>query len=59
MLATPKRIEALLPKGWPSRVRSAVVHAISMSNVVFTFTRSHGVNHFTARVRIQAENDRL
>ena len=39
MLVTPKHIGALLPKGWPSRVRSAVVHAISMSNVVFTVTR--------------------
>jgi hypothetical protein len=59
MFTTPKRIGALLPKGWPNRVRSAVVHAISMSNVVFTVTRSHGENHFNARVRIQAENDRL
>ncbi len=31
MLATPKRVGALLPKGWPNCVRSAVVHAISMS----------------------------
>jgi transposase-like protein len=59
MLATPKRIAALLPKGWPTRVRSAVVHAISMSNVVFAVTRSHAENHFNARVRVQAENDRL
>ena len=59
MLATPKRVGALLPKGWPSRVRSAVVHAISMSNVVFAVTRSHAENHFNARIRIQAENDRL
>jgi len=47
MLATPKRIDTLLPKGWPSRVRSAVVHAISMSNVVFTVTRSRGENTST------------
>jgi hypothetical protein len=53
MLATPKRVATLLPKGWPHRVRSAVVHAISMSNVVFTVTRSHAENHFNARVRIQ------
>ena len=30
-----------------------------MSNVVFTVTRSHGENHFNARVRLEAENDRL
>ena len=59
MLATPKRVGMLLPKGWPRRVRSAVVHAISMSNVVFAVTRSHAENHFNARVRLQAENDRL
>jgi len=59
MLAAPKRIGMLLHKNWPLRVRSAVVHAISMSNVVFTITRSHAENHFNARVRIQAENDRL
>jgi len=59
MLETPTRVGALLPKGWSRHGRSAVVHAISMSNVVFTVTRSHGENHFNARVRIQAENDRL
>ena len=59
MLTSPSRVGTLLPKNWPRRVRSAVVHAISMSNVVFTVTRSHGENHFNARVRIQAENDRL
>ncbi len=48
-----------LPKGWPRRVRSAVVHAVSMANVVFTITRSQAENHFNARVRLQAENDRL
>jgi len=59
MLGSPRRVDALLPKAWPRLVRSAVVHAISMSNVVFTVTRSHAENHFNARVRIQAENDRL
>ncbi len=48
-----------LPKGWPRRVRSAVVHAVSMANVVFTVTRGQAENHFNARVRLQAENDRL
>ena len=59
MLGSRGRVDALLPKGWPRRVRSAVVHAISMSNVVFTVTRSHAENHFNARIRIQAESDRL
>ena len=59
MLSSPSRVGTLLPKGWPRRVRSAVVHAISMSNVVFTVTRGHAENHFNARVRLQTENDRL
>jgi len=59
MLSSAKHLGVLLPKGWARHVRSAVVHAISMSNVVFTVTRGHAENHFNARVRIQAENDRL
>jgi transcriptional regulator with XRE-family HTH domain len=59
MLDSSRHLGAPLPKNWPRRVRSAVVHAISMSNVVFAVTRSHAENHFNARVRIQAENDRL
>jgi transcriptional regulator with XRE-family HTH domain len=59
MLASSRPNGAPLPKNWPRRVRSALVHAISMSNVVFTVTRSHAENHFNARVRLQAENDRL
>jgi putative transposase len=37
-----------LPKNWPRRARSALVHAISMSNVVFTVTRSHAENQSIA-----------
>ena len=47
-----------LPKGRPRRARSAAIHAVSMTNVVFTVTRSQAENHFNARVRLQAENDR-
>jgi len=39
-----------LPKHWPRRVRSAVIHAVSMANVAFTATQ--------ARTRLQATNDR-
>ena len=48
-----------LPKAWPRRVRSAVVHAVSMANVAFTASRAHAQNHFNTRIRVQAENDRL
>ena len=48
-----------LPKHWPRRVRSAVVHAVSMANVAFTAARSHAEHQFDVRARRQAENDRL
>ena len=48
-----------LPKHWPRRVRSAAIHALSLANLVFTVTRSRAENHFSARVRLLAESDRL
>jgi putative transposase len=50
---------APLPKHWPRRVRSAVVHAVSMANVAFTATQARTENHFNAHTRLQATNDRL
>lgn len=55
----PRSASIPLPKGWPRRVRSAVVHAVSMANTAFAVTRGHAENHFNARVQLQAENDRL
>ena len=48
-----------LPKRWPRHVRSAVIHAVSMADVAFIITQTRLANHFDARVRAQAENDRL
>jgi len=59
MQATSIERRIPLPQHWPRRVRSAVVHAVSMANTAFTVTLSHAENHFNARVRLQAENDRL
>ncbi|MBZ5638842.1 MAG: DDE-type integrase/transposase/recombinase [Acidobacteriia bacterium] len=59
MRAQPLEPDVPLPKGWSQRVRSAAIHAVSMANVVFTVTRSRAENHFNARVRLKAENDRL
>ena len=39
----------VLPKHWPRGIRSALVHAISMSNVVFTVTRSQRRNSGPSR----------
>ena len=48
-----------LPRGWPRRVRSAVIHAISLAHFSLTFTRSWAVNSWNARVRLKAEDNRL
>jgi putative transposase len=48
-----------LPNHWPRRVRSAIVHAVSMANVAFTATQAQTENQFNARARLQATNDRL
>ncbi len=41
-LTPPPRIP--LPRGWPRRVRSAVVHAISLAHFSLTSTRSWAAN---------------
>ncbi len=48
-----------LPKQWPKRVQSAVIHTISLAHAALIATRSAAVNSWNARVRLQAENDRL
>jgi putative transposase len=48
-----------LPRGWPRRVRSAMLHVISLGQYAMAFTRSCAVDGRIARVRLQAENDRL
>ena len=48
-----------LPKQWPSRVRSGVLHAISLAHFSLTYTRSWAANSINARIRLQQHNDRL
>jgi len=48
-----------LPKGWSDRIRSAVIHAISLAHFSLTSTRSWAANSWNARIRLKAENDRL
>ena len=48
-----------LPKGWSDRVRSAVIHAISLAHLSLTATRGWAANSWNARIRLKAENDRL
>jgi hypothetical protein len=47
----------LPPKHWHPRVRSAIVHAISMASVACTATPARAANHFNGRVRLEADLD--
>src|SRR5262245_28561159 len=53
------RIFAPLSRGWTRRVRSAVIHTISLARASATHARSLAENHYDARIRLQAETERL
>ncbi len=59
MLGNRSRPRIRLPNQWPSRVRSGVLHAISLAHFSLTFTRSWAANSRNARIRLKQENDRL
>ncbi len=48
-----------LPRGWPGRVKSAMLHIISLAQYAVVYTRGWAVNSRVARVRLSAGNDRL
>lgn len=48
-----------LPKGWPRRVRSAVIEVISLAHLSLIATRSWAANSWNARIRLKSENARL
>ncbi|MEE9294615.1 MAG: hypothetical protein V3W34_06615 [Phycisphaerae bacterium] len=53
----PPRIP--LPRGWPRRVKSAMLHVISLAQYSMAYTRGWAANSPVARVRLKAENERL
>src|SRR5437867_7103795 len=48
-----------LPPNWPRRVRSAVVHTISLAQTSLTRARSVAANSINARIRLQEEISQL
>ena len=48
-----------IPKGWPRRVRSAVIHTIALAQTSLTHARSVTANSASVRIRLKEENDRL
>ena len=53
----PPRIP--LPKGWPSHVKSGVLHVISLAHFSLTHARGWAARSVSASARIAAEKDRL
>ena len=48
-----------LPKGWPRRVRAAVVHAISLAQASLTLAHGWAAKSHNARQRLKAANGGL
>src|SRR6185369_5943309 len=48
-----------LPKNWSRRVRSAVIHTVSLAHASLTHARSIAANSINARIRLKEENERL
>jgi len=47
-----------LPRGWSSRVKSAILHVISLAQFTIAYTRGWAADSVNARVRLKAESDR-
>jgi putative transposase len=59
-MAKQKKPPAIsLPRGWPRRVKSTMLHVISLAQFALAYTRGWAVNSQVARVRLMGENDRL
>ena len=58
-MALPRRSSGVLPEAWPTRVRSAVVHAVAIARTSLFLARAEAENHLDERLRLRAEVDRL
>ena len=58
MPANPSSPEIPLPRGWPSRVKSAILHVISLAQFTLAYTRGWAANSPNCRIRLKAELDR-
>jgi hypothetical protein len=48
-----------LPKSWPAKVRSAILHVVSLAKYAAVYTRSWAADCPKVRVRLRSERDRL
>lgn len=54
-----KSANTRLPANWPKRVKSAVLHVISLAQYATAYTRCWAADSSNARVRLAVENERL
>ena len=47
-----------LPRAWPSRVKSAILHVISLVQFTIAYTRGWAADSVNTRIRLKAELDR-
>jgi hypothetical protein len=47
-----------LPKSWPAKIRSAMLHVVSLAKYAAVYTRSWAADCTRARLRLRAERDR-
>ncbi len=47
------------PRGWPERVRSAMLRVIALAQYTVAYTRGWAIDSRIARLRLKAENDQL
>ncbi len=50
--------EIPLPKSWPTHVRAAILHVISLAQFATAYTRSWSANSINSRIRLTAQRDR-
>ena len=50
--------EIPLPRGWPSCVKSAILHVISLGQFTMAYTRGWAANSPNSRIRLKTELDR-
>jgi hypothetical protein len=46
------------PKSWPAKVRSAMLHVVSLAEYATVYTRSWAADCANARIRLRADRDR-
>ncbi len=59
MILTQKVLKIPLPEGWPSHVKSAVLHIISLAHFSITHARGWAANSVSERVRTTPSFPRL